>query len=61
MNYQVVWIIDVEASSAREAAEQARAHQIRYGTTATVFDVTPRGGRTRRIDLDAPQRKRRKA
>lgn len=37
-SYRVVWRIDVEATSPKKAAIEARKCQ-RPGTTATVFDV----------------------
>jgi hypothetical protein len=42
MEYRVTWEIDVEADSPRQAAEKARAAQVRPGTIATVFTVAPR-------------------
>lgn len=39
MLYRVTWTVDLEADSAREAAEKARAAQMRPGTAATVFEV----------------------
>lgn len=39
-NYTVTWSIDIEGvDSPQEAAEEARLHQLREGTTATVFEV----------------------
>lgn len=43
--YRVIWAIDIEASSATEAAEQALAIQRNRDSIATVFDV---------FDLRAP-------
>lgn len=37
-HYQVTWMIDVWADDEKAAAEQARAHQTREGTTAVVFN-----------------------
>lgn len=37
--YRVRWEIEVEAATPREAAEKARVHQTKPGTTATVFEV----------------------
>ena len=37
--YRVRWEIEVEAETPREAAERARHHQTKPGTTATVFKV----------------------
>jgi hypothetical protein len=39
MEHVVRWEITVEADTPREAAEKARASQLRPDTTATVFDV----------------------
>jgi hypothetical protein len=50
-DYKVVWESDVTADSPREAAERARADQVRPGSWATVFDVTDPNGVTWRIDL----------
>jgi hypothetical protein len=41
--HRVTWQIDVEASSALEAARQARRLQVVPYTTARVFDVVPAG------------------
>ena len=51
MNYRVTWEIDIEADSPREAAELARACQVRPGTTAVVFDCADESGETTRVDL----------
>lgn len=37
--YLVTWEIDIEADSPEEAAQKARAAQIRTGTEALVFTV----------------------
>lgn len=51
--YVVHWSIDVAAANAREAAQQARAAQLRKDTLATVFDVfRPDGTHLARIDLN---------
>jgi hypothetical protein len=39
--YRVAWYLDVAARSAEEAAEVARAMQVRPGTLATRFEVIP--------------------
>jgi len=49
--YRVTWEIDVEASSPQEAARQARHHQTKPDTTATVFDVHREGVEPVRVDL----------
>jgi hypothetical protein len=40
-HYRVLWEMDAYADTPLEAARQARAAQLRPGTSATVFDVTP--------------------
>ena len=51
MEFRVVWQIDIDAESPREAAEAARAEQ-RRDTSATVFDVWEHAGKKmRRIDV----------
>jgi hypothetical protein len=49
--YKVIWEMDIEAGSPREAAEQARAAQARPGTWAVVFDVGDPDGVITRVDL----------
>ena len=53
ITYRVRWEIDVEASSALDAARQARRLQVSPRTTAKVFDAWPRDARSkaRRIDV----------
>ena len=51
MNYRVTWEIDIEAGSPREAAELARACQVRPGTTAVVFYCADESGETTCVDL----------
>jgi hypothetical protein len=59
-SYLVRWEIDVEATSPLDAAEKARAYQVKKGTTATVFDVFEKGDhpsdtmRVAHIDLTFP-------
>lgn len=53
-SYRVTWEIDVEADSPREAAEKARAIQIRDGTMAVIFGVTGEDGTNTQIDLLEP-------
>lgn len=43
MLYLVTWKIDIEAETPREAAEKARAIQLRPGSIATVFEVLEAG------------------
>ena len=51
MMYRARWEIDVEAGSAKEAARKALAIQRDRQSTATVFDVTGKDGKTVRVDL----------
>jgi hypothetical protein len=51
MTKHITWEIDIEADTAREAAERALAIQRDSESTATVFDVTDERGRTVRVDL----------
>jgi hypothetical protein len=48
--YRVVWEIDVDATSPKKAAMQARKCQ-EPGTTATTFDVYNEYGKCTRVDL----------
>jgi hypothetical protein len=51
LEFRVIWQIDVDAHSPREAAEAARAEQQR-NTSATVFDVWEHvGKKIHRIDV----------
>jgi hypothetical protein len=48
----VTWEIELEAASAKEAAQEARTVQLTPGTSATVFDVWAHAaGKMYRIDL----------
>jgi hypothetical protein len=48
----VIWEIDIEATSPKEAAQEARVIQLTPGMSATVFDVWAHGaGKMHRIDL----------
>ncbi len=49
--YRVRWEIDLPADNPLEAARKAQQAMRRPGTTATVFDVTDRDGKTTRVDL----------
>jgi hypothetical protein len=53
MNYRVVWEIDIEADSPREAAAEALRIQRDPQSIATVFEVMPEGqpGETQFFDL----------
>ncbi|MFB8290174.1 hypothetical protein [Kitasatospora purpeofusca] len=50
-SYTVSWVIDIEASSHREAAEKAWAAQRRQRTTASVFTVEAPDGTRVEVDL----------
>ncbi len=52
MEYEVVWKIQLTANSAKQAAEEALKIHRDSGSTATVFEVTPKGGKKVLIDLD---------
>lgn len=55
MDYEVVWRIEIDAKSAKQAAQEALRIQRDGGSTATVFEVTPKTGNNRKmslIDLD---------
>jgi hypothetical protein len=48
----VIWEIEIEADSAKEAAQEARVIQLTPGMAATVFDVWAHvAGKMHRIDL----------
>lgn len=49
--YKVLWVIDIEAHSPRDAAELARSIQMREDSIATVFDVVSPNGDTQTVDL----------
>jgi hypothetical protein len=49
--YSVSWEIDIDADSPREAAEKARAIQLREGSIATVFMVFNDRGDGVQVDL----------
>ena len=50
--YHVLWEIDLDAESPREAAELALSIMLDSESTATVFDVTDEAGETTRVDLE---------
>jgi hypothetical protein len=54
MTYRVTWEIDIEADSARDAAQRAQDIQRRPGSTATVFEVERPDGSVVMIDLARP-------
>ena len=52
MEFRVIWEIEIEATSPKEAAHEARAIQLTPGMSATVFDVWAHvAGKMHRIDL----------
>ena len=52
MTYRVIWEIDLDADSPREAAEKAFAIHRNPESIATVFDVVDKTGRKTTVDLD---------
>jgi hypothetical protein len=58
VEFRVIWEIEIEAASPKEAAQEARAIQLTPGMSATVFDVwVYMTGKMHRIDLvDEPDR-----
>ena len=54
MEFRVIWEIDIEADSPKQAVEEARAVQLSRDTPATVFDVWDHAKqKMNRIDLGA--------
>lgn len=52
LEFRVIWEIEIEADSPKEAAQEARAIQVTLGMSATVFDVWAYvAGKMHRIDL----------
>jgi hypothetical protein len=52
LEFRVIWEIEIEADSAKEAAQEARTIQLTPGMSATVFDVWAYvAGKMHRIDL----------
>lgn len=51
-NFKVTWVIDVEADSAKEAAEQALKIHRDPASIATVFYVQDENGNTATVDLN---------
>jgi hypothetical protein len=52
LEFRVIWEIEIEADSPKEAAQEARAIQLTAGMPATVFDVWAHAaGKMHRIDL----------
>lgn len=53
--YEVIWRIDINAKSAKDAAEQALKIQREYGSTATVFEITNKKTKNHKvIDITGP-------
>ena len=52
MMMRVIWEIDLDADSQREAAEKALAIHRNPESIATVFDVVDKTGRKTTVDLD---------
>lgn len=50
--YTVVWEIDVEAETPKEAVEQAFRHMQETGTTATCFSVKPMNSKENPVMVD---------
>ena len=54
MEFRVIWEIDIEADSAKQAVEEARAVQLRRDMPATVFEAWDHAKqKMHRIDLGA--------
>ena len=52
VQFRVIWEIEIEAGSPKEAAQEARVIQLTPGMSATVFDVWAYvAGKMHRIDL----------
>jgi hypothetical protein len=52
VEFRVIWEIEIEADSPKEAAQEARVIQLTPGMSATVFDVWAHvAGTMHRIDL----------
>jgi hypothetical protein len=52
LEFRVIWEIEIEADSPKEAAQEARAIQLTPGMSATVFDAWAHvAGTMHRIDL----------
>ena len=50
--YRVVWEIDIDAATPKDAAQEALETMREHGHTATVFTVTDSHGKKTEIDLD---------
>jgi len=51
MEYRVTWIIDLDAESFEEAAQEALEIQRDPDSLATHFTVTDEDGRTKEVDI----------
>ncbi len=52
LEFRVIWEIEIEADSPKEAAQEARVIQLTPGMSTTVFDVWAHvAGKMHRIDL----------
>jgi hypothetical protein len=58
LEFRVIWEIEIEADSPKEAAQEAQTIQLTPGMSATVFDVWAHvAGKMHRIDLvEEPER-----
>jgi hypothetical protein len=55
LEFRVIWKIEIEAGSPEDAAQQARAAQLRPDSSATVFEVWEYAEeRMHRIDVETP-------
>lgn len=52
--FTVIWSIDVDADSPKQAAQAAQEAQTRPDTTATIFLVQDEAGTETTIDLSLP-------
>jgi hypothetical protein len=50
--YNVIWEIDIDAETPKEAAQKARVIQHDANSTATIFSVSNQKGTTHTIDLE---------
>ena len=54
MEFRVIWEIEIQAASPKEAAREARAVQLTPGSSASVFDIWAHtAGKMHRLDLSA--------
>ena len=57
MTYRVIWEIDIEAGSARQAAQRALEIQRNPESIATVFAVCNAAGNAETVDLEEEEDK----